>query len=190
MTGLLVLTGCAGAVTGCTSSDSTGATATPGAAEVVASLGAVPIPTPATSAPLPTASAGHVAVLAMGEPAAVVLASGSRATVTASGPEQDSTAPVLPTPGKPPPATRATVTVSVRATGGGATVLRAADLLSRDDTGASIALTPVGPASVTAAPGTTRQLRVSGLFHSGSAQVTWRPAGAPVAVWDFTIELD
>ncbi|MEO3935528.1 hypothetical protein V3N99_02105 [Dermatophilaceae bacterium Soc4.6] len=168
--------------------------ATPGATSTtddldVAALGAVPIPTPPPTPPVPTASGARLQLLAMGEPVLVVLADGSRATVTANGPRQDHQGVVVPTPGQPPPRTKATMTVSARGETG-TTVLSASDLSCRDDSGASIRLTPLGPASRRVAAGSTGQLEVSGVFRSGSAQLTWAPGGHVMAVWDFTIELD
>lgn len=184
-----MLTG-AGAA-GCTaSSPAPTATTGSGADQVVAALGAVPVPTAGTTPPPATARPGHPAVLAMGDRVVATERSGSTVLAEALGPQQDSTNPIIPTPGKPPPSTPATIQLQVRNTGRTPTTVRTSELNSRDDTGAVIRLAPVGPSSVTIAPGRQATVTVRGTFQSSSAQVTWSPGGAPIAVWDFTIELD
>lgn len=182
----------AGGIAGCTTSSPPAATATTSvsAQQVVASLGAVPIPTPGTEQAPATARPGHPAVLAMGDRVVVVQKSGATVLAEALGPQQDTMNPIIPTPGKPPPSTPATIQLQVKDTGRTPVTLHTADLVSRDDTGATIRLTPVGASSVTVAPSRQATVTVRGTFQSSSAQVTWSPDGVPLAVWDFTIELD
>lgn len=126
----------------------------------------------------------------MGDRVAVTTRAGGTALAEALGPQQFTTTPIIPTPGKPPPSTPATIQLQVKATGRAPVTVRTADLVSRDDTGAVIRLTAVGPSSMTVAPGHQATVTVRGTFRSSSAQVTWSPDGVPLAVWDFTIELD
>ncbi len=164
---------------------SAGADSDRSASAVVSSLGAVPVPTPRSSDPVPTASSGHAQVLAMGEPVEVVLPDGTDAVLTARGPDQAKSVPT----GRGDNSTPATVTLLVDVRRG---TLHAAatDLTSRDELGQPVALTPVGAAEVDAGAGHPGRLVVGATFSSGSAQVTYQHAGVPLAVWDFTIELD
>jgi hypothetical protein len=156
------------------------------AADVVSRLGAVPIPTGRTGAPAPEpVSIGHPQLLAMGDPIDVTLPGGVRGLVTTSGPTED-----LP-PGGAKPGSSVTGTITLTVTPSAGTFrLAAADLQSRDDTGSAIALRAVGPAVVTASPGHTATLVVSGTFQSGSAQLNWSQQGHVLAIWDFNIEID
>lgn len=185
---------CAAALTlvataGCTAAASTPSPApAPAPSDVVASLGAVPIPSAPRLDPVPTASAGHAQVLAMGAPVRAVLGGGAAATVTATGPVQATDGSPTGSAG-PPGSTRATITLSVAAVRG-TFRLAAADLSCRDDTGKVIRLRPVDRPVVPVSAGRTAVVRVSGVFGSGAAQVTWRHAGRPIALWVFTVELD
>lgn len=156
------------------------------AADVVSSLGAVPIPTAPTGVPAPVnASIGHPQLLAMGAPVAVSLPGGVQALITTSGPTED-----RPTgPLKPNAPVHGVITVTVTP-GAGSLRLSAADLASRDQTGAQVTLTPIGPATVSATPGHPGTLRVTGTFHQGGAQINWQQNGHVIAIWDFTIETD
>lgn len=168
------------ALAACSSTPTTSASA----ADTVRSLGAVPIPSAPTAAPTPTADEGHMQLLAIGEPVRARLPTGD-ITLTALGPEQ-----VTPsTGGTPPQQTQGIITVTATdATS--AVTLTAADFTSHDELGNALALTALGPATATAAPGHPASLRLSGTFHSGAAQITWRHDEKVVAVWDFNIELD
>lgn len=155
---------------------------------VVSSLGAVPVPSAVPAESTPSARPGHPALLAMGGPVDLSLPDGTRALVTALGPEQQVQMPAgttVPLPTNTP----ATVTLRLVVSRGSLTAT-AGELSSRDETGAQIRLTPMGPASVRAVPGHPAEVRVSGVYSSGSAQLTWRHDGHVLAVWTFTIELD
>lgn len=177
------------------------------ASAVVSQFGAVPIPSVHGGGdPTPTASSGRPQLLAMGAPVNVRLA-GVIAVATALGPvqlQQPAGTPAsvgatasaggrasvsAPAPAGPRRSTAAEITLTVTTTTGS---LRfgAADLTSRDQTGASVRLAARGPAEVTASPGRPATLAVQGTYDNGSAQLTWRHGGAVVAVWVFTIELD
>lgn len=167
-----------------------GCTAAPTAQSVKTSLGAVPIPTVPAVDPIPTATIGKPQLLAMGAPTLVVFDASTRGTATATGPDQTITQPpASPSVSRSRASTAATITLAVKSASG-SIPLTALDLVCRDGTGALIPLTAVGPASATASAGSEAQLVVSGTFTSGAAQVTWQPSGHPIALWDFTIELD
>lgn len=172
----LVLTGCA---------SQPGSAPGDQAADTVHRLGSVPVPSaePGPPAPVP-ASIGNPQLLAMGAPLRVSLPGGVDALITTSGPAED-LAPVH-TPDDPVPGV-ITITAIPSA---GSVQLSAADLSSRDEHGTDIPLTPVGPATVTAAAGQPAILRVSGLFHDGQAQINWQQGGHVVGMWDFSIEND
>jgi len=156
------------------------------AADTVRSLGAVPIPRPPTAQATPTASEHHLQLVAMGEPVNAHLPA-AQAVVRASGPTED-----LPrtAPGAPlPTATAGTVTVTLDHATAALTV-HAGDFDSRDEQGRTVALHPVGASTATATPGHRAALVLRGTFHSGAAELTWRPDHHVVAVWDFTVELD
>ncbi len=156
------------------------------AGDVVRGLGAVPIPTAPTGVPAPVrASVGHPQLVAMGSPVAVALRGGAQALLTTSGPTED-----LP-PGQLKPNAMVPGVITVTATASaGSLRLSAADLASRDQTGTPVALTPVGPATVSATPGHPGTLRLSGTFRQGDAQLNWQQDGHVLAIWDFTIETD
>ena len=167
-----------------------GCTAASTAESVTASLGAVPIPTAPAVDPVPTASIGKPQLLAMGAPTVVVFDPATRGTAIATGPDQTITQPAASVSSSQAGATTlATITLAVTSERGSIPLV-ASDLICRDETGAIIPLTAVGSASATATAGGTAQLMVSGTFTRGAAQVTWQPAGHPLALWDFTIELD
>ena len=155
-------------------------------AAVISSLGAVPIPTAPTGVPAPVnASIGHPQLVAMGAPVQVTLPGGAQGVITASGPTEN-----LPA-GQVKPTGPVTGVISLTVTSGaGSLRLATADLESRDQTGQPVALTPVGPATVTATPGHPATLHLSGTFHQGDAQINWRQTGHVLAIWDFTIETD
>lgn len=183
--GLAVALLCVGLSAACTS-----APAAPSpdslASAVVDSLGAVPIPSAAATDPTPTATPEAPQLLAMGAATLAVLDPGTSAAVTATGPDQ--VVAVVPG-GAPAASTPATITLTA-STASGAVQLDVGDLTCRDDGGNIIALTPVGPATADVPAGATGAVRASGVFRSGAAQVTWRPRGHTIALWDFTIELD
>ena len=167
-----------------------GCSAAPTAQSVTASLGAVPIPTAPAVDPMPTATIGKPQLLAMGASTLVILDPATRGIATATGPDQRITQPAASgTASLPGATTSATITLAVKSASGSIS-LAVSDLVCRNQTGAVIPLTAVGPSSATATAGDTAQLVVSGTFTSGAAQVTWQPAGHPLALWDFTIELD
>ncbi len=121
----------------------------------------------------------------MGSPVAVALRGGAQALLTTSGPTED-----LP-PGQLKPNAMVPGVITVTATASaGSLRLSAADLASRDQTGTPVALTPVGPATVSATPGHPGTLRLSGTFRQGDAQLNWQQDGHVLAIWDFTIETD
>ena len=173
---------------GCTSTPDPASGST--ADDVTASLGAVPIPTAPPLDPVPTATLGTPQLLAMGAQTIVILEAGTDGEATATGPRQTD---ALATPSDPTArSTDATITLSVKASHG-SIVLDPADLVCRNETGAQITLTPAtgtptGP--VTLSAGSTATIDVVGHFESGAAQLTWRPEGRPIAIWDFNIELD
>ena len=167
-----------------------GCTAAPTAESVKASLGAVPIPTAPAVDPMPTATIGKPQLLAMGAPTFVVFDAATRGTATVTGPDQTITQPAASaSASRARASTAATITLTVESASG-SIPLTASDLVCRDETGAVIPLTAVGPARATAPAGGTAQLVVSGIFTTGAAQVTWQPSGHPLALWDFNIELD
>lgn len=130
--------------------------------------GAVPIPTPSPVTPV-TASPGRPALVAMGDPVAA-----GPAVVTAHGPD-------LPTPpqGAPPPDTApGTITVSAS----GPADLSAGAFVLRDEEGK--------PVAVTATPAGSGAVRLAATMSTGQAVLTWQPNGAPLASWDFQVELD
>ncbi|MBV8542066.1 MAG: hypothetical protein JO063_08690 [Pseudonocardiales bacterium] len=146
---------------------------------------AVPTLTPpATLTPMPAAP-GHPQIAAIGTPFPATLPGTGSGTVTALGPQLD------PPSGTPFPVeqTRATITIRTSAVTGGL-ALRAGDVTVRDDQGTDIPLVPVGPATVTSSPAQPADLVLSGTFHTGAAQVTWRAHGAVIAIWTFAVELD
>lgn len=155
------------------------------AASVTSRLGAVPIPSTPAVEPTPVASRPDPQLLAMGAPVVVRLP-GAAATITTYGPVE-----LTPYLGGAtlPTHTVGIITVTATPTAGSVT-LRAADFLSRGETGTLVSLAPVGPASVTATPGKPAHLRIKGTFSSGAAQVTWRYRGKVLVIWDFNIELD
>ena len=156
------------------------------ASDVISSLGAVPIPSASAGTPAPvTASIGHPQLVAMGAPVEVSLPGNVQALVTTSGPASDP-----PQDGaKPNGAVKGTITVTAKPSAG--TVhLAAADLTCRDQSGATVALTPVGPAAATASPGQPATLSLSGTFKAGDAQINWQQDGHVLAIWDFTVEND
>ncbi|MGD3109670.1 hypothetical protein [Streptomyces sp. YGL11-2] len=171
----LALTGCGG---------HSAPKATDDAADTVKNLGAVPIPGPPTAQATPTASEKHLQLLAMGYSVHAQLP-GVNAVVTAGGPTQN---PIAKPGGVPDHAT-GTIAVTVREATGPLT-LDAADFTSRDENGSSIPLSAHGPATVTARPGQTTTLSLTGTYKAGAAELTWRHDGRTIAVWDFTIELD
>ena len=167
-----------------------GCTAARTAESVKASLGAVPIPTAPAVDPMPTATIGKPQLLAMGAPTFVVFDAATRGTATVTGPDQTITQPAASaSASRARASTAATITLTVESASG-SIPLTASDLVCRDETGAVIPLTAVGPASATAPAGGTAQLVVSGIFTTGAAQVTLQPSGHPLALWDFNIELD
>lgn len=151
----------------------------------ISSLGAVPIPTAPAAPATPTATERKLALLAIGEAVNAQLPDAD-ATVTALGPRE-----LTPYTGgaKPPQSTVGIITFTVKPSRGSLTI-KASDFTSKDETGASVTLRPVGAARASAATGSTTRLRVKGTFHSGAAEVTWRHNDKVVAVWDFNIELD
>ncbi|MGA5817712.1 hypothetical protein ACPC54_07620 [Kitasatospora sp. NPDC094028] len=157
------------------------------AADTIKDLGAVPIPTPPSARPTPVADEQHLQLVAMGDTVQAKLPEGG-AVISASGPTQGATA-APDASGKVPEHTTGTITVTVRQATAPVTIA-AADFSSRDDQGAEIPLTATGPATVTAAPGGTATLTLTGTYQAGAAQLTWRHDGKPVTVWDFNIELD
>ena len=148
-------------------------------------LGAFPIPSAPTAEPTPVARVGHPQLLAMGQPVLVVLP-GVRATVTALGPYERT--PYLGG-ASPPVSTVGVITIDAVTTQGRLT-LRAADVLSRDESGRLVSLAPAGSAAASAADASPARIRVMGRFTSGAAQLTWRYHGSVLAVWDFNVELD
>ena len=166
------------------------ATAEDSAQAVVRSLGAVPVPSAPSAEPTASANASHGAVLAIGAPVAATLPDGSSVILTALSPD---TAPV-PVPTSHPTAApdipiEGTITVRVKATSG-SVAIGAGDLDCRDQRGRTVALDPVGPATVTVAAGSQADLVVRGIFHDGAAQVTLRHTGHALALWTFNIEND
>ncbi|MBD0744024.1 hypothetical protein [Streptomyces sp. CBMA152] len=159
-------------------------TATDDAADTVKSLGAVPIPGPPTAQATPTATDKHLQLLAMGYSVHAQLP-GASAVVTAGGPTEE---PIAKSGGVPDHA-NGTITITVREATGALT-LNATDFTSRDENGTAIALSTRGPSSITARPGQTATLTLTGTYKAGAAALTWRHDGKTVAVWDFNIELD
>jgi hypothetical protein len=154
------------------------------AASTVHKLGAVPIPSHPAGQATPTADEHHLQLVAMGAPIRAQLPGGN-ALVVASGPVED-----LPSAGgKVPDQTKGTITITVSQATAPLTI-KADDFSSRDEQGKDIALSPAGPTTVTATTGKSANLVLSGTYHSGAAQLTWRHDGKVVAIWDFNIELD
>ncbi|MCQ4042621.1 hypothetical protein ACFOSC_24735 [Streptantibioticus rubrisoli] len=154
------------------------------AASTVHKLGAVPIPSRPAGQATPTADEHHLQLVAMGAPIRAQLP-GVTALVVASGPVED-----LPSAGgKVPDQTKGTITITVSQATAPLTV-KADDFSSRDEQGKDVALSPAGPTTVTATTGKSANLVLSGTYHSGAAQLTWRHDGKVVAIWDFNIELD
>jgi len=173
---LVVLLGLAGCSAGAAPDD---------AASVVARLGAVPIPTAPAVAPVERADAAHPQVLAMGEPVDATVPGGA-ARVSVLGPEITP----APSPTGPPEQGSAAFTVQVAA-GSGTVAVAATDLSGRDDHGRALVLTSMGPATAVSVPGAApATLRVTAEVHAGAAQITWRHAGAAMALWTFNAELD
>ncbi|MEU8694151.1 hypothetical protein [Streptomyces sp. NPDC048665] len=158
--------------------------ATDDAAKTVKSLGTVPIPSPPTAQATPTAGEKRLQLLAMGYSVHAQLP-GVNAVVTAGGPTEN---PIAKPGGVPDHAT-GTITVTVHEATGPLT-LHAADFTSRDENGKPIPLSAHGPATITARPGQTAALTLSGTYEAGAAELTWRHDGKTIAVWDFNIELD
>jgi hypothetical protein len=197
-TTLMVLTICAGrrlgaipaavaalavvaGLSGCTDS----AASRQSAADVVRSLGAVPIPSASSTVTPSTGNGRRPVLVAMGAPVLLTLPDATVRAV-ALGPEQD----VEYRTGRPvPTSTDGTITLRFAVRRGAVTV-RAADLSSRDETGAPVALRPRAHSSVTIRAGGSATLTVVGRYRSGAAQLSWSRRGRPVAIWDFTIELD
>lgn len=154
--------------------------------DVVSQLGRVPIPSVSQDTPAPlAASIGHPQLLAMGAPVEASLPGGVRALISTAGPTED-----LP-PGGAKPGSKVHGQITVTVTPSAGTVrLAAADLACRDQTGALVALRPIGPAGVTASPGHPASLVLAGTFRDGDAQLNWRQDGRAIAIWDFTIEID
>lgn len=149
----------------------------------VRDLGAVPIPSPPTAQATPLADEGHLQLLAIGAPVRVALPESS-GVVVASGPTED-----LPTAGPVPDRVTGAITITINQVTAPLTVA-ATDFTSRDEQGTPVALTPAGPAAVTATADHPGALILTGSFGSGAAQITWRHHGNVVAIWDFNIELD
>jgi hypothetical protein len=153
------------------------------AASTVTRLGAVPIPTAAGSpGPLP-ASPGHPQLLPIGGAILARLPDGT-VTVTALGPDIN-----LP-PDTQLPVEDADATITVRAQDTvGNVVPRPAEFTARDDHGRDVPLAGVTATGQVVGPDTAT-LRLTGHFHAGSAQITWRHDGSVIGMWDFVIELD
>ncbi|WNM33417.1 hypothetical protein RKE30_25015 [Streptomyces sp. Li-HN-5-11] len=158
--------------------------ATDDAADTVKNLGAAPIPRPPTAQATPTAGEKHLQLLAMGYSVHAQLP-GADAVVTAGGPTENPIAK----PGGVPDHANGTITVTVREATGPLT-LHAADFTSRDENGKAVPLSVRGPATVTARPGHTAALTLTGTYEAGAAELTWRHDGRTIAIWDFNIELD
>jgi hypothetical protein len=169
----------------CASACGAGTSADGQAADTVRRLGKVPIPTAPAAAPTATASPGHPQLVAMGAPIQATLPDGTTALITTTGPATDPP----PTGAKPGTVVTGVITVTAKPQTG-TLRLTAADLASRDQTGANVTLTPVGPGQVTASPGHPATLTLSGHFHLGGAQINWRHDNHVLAIWDFTIEID
>lgn len=180
--GTLVLTGCSTGSGG--DSPAGGHTADQAAADTVRALGKVPIPSPPTAAPTPVAGEHHLQLVAMGYPVRADLP-GADAVVVAGGPTEEP----LPNAGKVPDRAVATFTITVTGATGPLTIT-AKDFTSRDERGTAVVLEPDGPATATARPGHPAKLLVTGTYHAGAAQLTWRHDDRVVALWDFNIELD
>jgi hypothetical protein len=154
-----------------------------GVSSVIARLGAVPIPTAAgTPAPLP-ASAAHPQLLPIGDALLARLPEGSL-TITALGPDVDLPADTHL------PIEDADATITIRAQDTiGTIITRPEEFTARDDHGRDIPLTDVTATGRNTWPGATT-LPLTGHFHAGSAQITWRHDGSVIGVWAFVIELD
>jgi len=178
-TAILVALSCATAVSACAARPAS----TPGdARSTIEQLGAVPIPAQ-TGPPAPVqASPKHPQIVAVGAPVTVTVPEGS-ATVTALGPEVE-----IP-PAAQLPLEHATATITVHATTiNGQLPLRPGDFSVRDDHGRDIPLRATCDAP--SDPAHSATLCLTGEFHTGNAQITWRYNTAPLALWTFTTELD
>ncbi|MFI9722743.1 hypothetical protein ACIHFE_24315 [Streptomyces sp. NPDC052396] len=173
-------------VTGCGGTHKPSDRSTDDAARTVQSLGSVPIPSAPAGQATPTADEKHLQLVAVGSAVRAQLPEGT-ALIRASGPTENLPAPTAG--GKPPEQTAGTFTITLDQATAPLTV-RAEDFSSRDEEGKDIALAPAGDASVTAGPGHPATLTLTGTFHAGAAQLTWRHDQKAVAVWDFNIELD
>ena len=122
----------------------------------------------------------------MGAPVRVRLKDGTTAVVTALGPRE-----LTPYTGGAtlPTSTPGVITLGLRVTAGHLAV-EAGDLTSRDQSGHDVPLAVRGARSADVRAGSTGAIEVQGIYHSGSAQVTWRHDGHVLGVWVFTIELD
>jgi hypothetical protein len=156
---------------------------TPGdAASTIKQRGAVPIPTQTGPPPPVQASPNHPQIVAVGDPVIVTVPPGS-ATITALGPQIDSP------PGVQLPLEHATATITVHATSiSGQLPLRAGDFSVRDDHGRDVPLRVSCDAP--SDPTHSATLCLTGDFHTGNAQITWRYLTTPLALWTFTTELD
>lgn len=154
------------------------------AARTIDQLGAVPVPpSPGLPRPLPALPA-HPQLLTIGDPISATLPNGATATVTALGPQPQ------PTPNPPTPAGRVRATITIRAENvAGYLELSPTDFTVRDDHGRSIPLRGAGPV-VASTNQTTATLNLACDLYNGSAQITWHPAGATLALWTFNTELD
>jgi hypothetical protein len=171
-------------VTGCAAARHDPAYPSGDGASTVARLGAVPVPT-ATGPPGPLpASPGHPQLLPIGGAVLARLPEGT-ATVTVLGPDVD----LPPGSGRPIEDADATITVRTQETVGHIVPLPR-EFTARDDHGRDIALTAVPGAGHDAAVPPTAIVALTGHFHAGSAQVTWRHDDSVVGVWTFVIELD
>ncbi|WP_164835866.1 hypothetical protein, partial [Actinacidiphila soli] len=174
---LAALAGCAGHQA--PSSNSTG-----NAASTIHNLGAVPIPSPPTAQATPTADAHRFQLVAIGDSVQANLP-GTGAVIQASGPLYN-----VPTTGvRPPDHVTGTITIAVSQATTPLTI-KAGDFTSRDEKGKIVSLAPTGAPAVTVTPGHRATLTLTGTFHQGAAQVTWRHNGKVMVIWDFTIELD
>jgi hypothetical protein len=172
----LLITGCAA---GQHSTDPAG-----DAASTVARLGAVPIPTATGSPGALPASPGHPQLLPIGGAVLARLPDGT-ATVTVLGPAVD----WAPGDRRPIEDADATITVRTEDTLGNIVPLPA-EFTVRDDHGRDITLSAARGADHDAARPRTAMLALTGHFHAGSAQITWRHDGSVIGVWAFVIELD
>jgi hypothetical protein len=175
------------AAAGCSSHAAPDSRASGDAASAVHDLGAVPIPSPPTAQATPTANEHHLQLVAMGDAVHVNLP-GVQADIQASGPTEDLPAPATGST-RPPDHTAGTITLTVTQATAALTV-HAGDLTSRDQQGQNVALTALGSATITAAPGHPATITLRGTFQAGAAELTWRHDRKTLAIWDFNIELD